>query len=475
MNSQTSNSPGRSRLLPSLALLAAVLWLGAAPAPAQTVLVTPLHAFDSPGDGSNPHAALLLGPNSALFGTTFNGGTTNNSIQDGVVFRINPAGSGHTILHAFTNGLADGAHPFAGLLWATDGSLYGTSYEGGTNGNVFRINADGTGFALVHSFAGTDGSAPRAPLIQGPDGALYGTAYGGPGSAGVVFKLNLDGSGFQVLHAFTNTPDGNAPFGGLMLGPDGALYGTTVSGGTNGFGTIYRIQTDGNNSQILHSFAGGSDGQSPMAALCQASDGLLYGTTSAGGTNGVGTVFLLTTNGSGFKVMHTFQGQAGNDGGTAVGSLVQAWGNEIYGTTGSGGTNNAGTIFRFAPGGGGYQVAYSFSGGNDGSDPLAGLVPGAASGGSGVLYGTTQNGGAHAQGTVYAVVVNPPLSITPVVGQSGTNPPLVFWPAWAVNYQLQSTTNLSAGNWAPATNGALLMGFQATNAGPAGFYRLVAP
>lgn len=202
----------------------------------------------------------------------------------------------------------------------------------------------------------------------------------------------------------------------------------------------------------------------------QGSDGALYGTTTVGGTNNVGTVFELNTDGSGYQVLHSFLTN-GVDGQQPYGALVRGLDNKLYGTTYSGGTNGGGTIFEVGLGGADYTVLYDF--GNaavTNSNPFAGLAQGPASDGSGVLYGTTTLG---VNGGVFGIVVNPPLTITPAVSQSGANPPVVFWPAWALNYVLQTTTNLTSGVWVPATNGLPVTGLQLTNAtAPNAYFRL---
>src|SRR5262249_30186194 len=142
-----------------------------------------------------------------------------------------------SVLHYFN--YRDGATPTARLLLAANGYLYGTTYDGGTNGNgtVFRIARDGSSFSVLHSFD-TRGTYPLAGLLEGSDGAWYGTA-------GVLFKISADGSGFSVLHDFDGRDgDGQSPMGDLIHGPDGAIYGTTSSGGAFDGGTIFRVGGD---------------------------------------------------------------------------------------------------------------------------------------------------------------------------------------------------------------------------------------
>jgi uncharacterized repeat protein (TIGR03803 family) len=307
---------------------------------------TLLHSFAGGSDGTYPAASLIQGADGALYGTTYQGGTGY-----GTVFKLNPAGGSVTLLHSFAGG-SDGTYPWAGLLQGADGALYGAATYGGANGlgTVFRLTTDGSTFTLLHSFAGatTDGEGPYAGLFQGADGALYGTTYfGGTGDLGTVFKLNPDGSGFTLLHEFTGgSTDGAYPKSGLLQGADGALYGTTYSGGTGSVGTVFKLNANGSGFTLLHSFVGGvADGSSPVAGLLQGADGVLYGMTNYGGASDLGTVFKLNTNGSGFTLLHTFAGGS-TDGFDSRAGLLQGSDGALYGTTSGGGASNLGTVFK---------------------------------------------------------------------------------------------------------------------------------
>ena len=255
-------------------------------------------------------------------------------------------------LYSFTGG-GDGSNPNAGLVQASDGNLYGTTYNGGTIGvgTVFRITTNGA-YTSLYSFSGnvyggTDGGNPYyGSLVQASDGNLYGTTEeGGTNGDGTVFQITTNGAE-AVLYSFTGGNDGRYAFGGLVQASDGNLYGTTGNGGTNGYGTVFRMTINGALTS-LYSFTGGNDGGNPLAGLVQASDGNLYGTTFYGGnTNlngyGYGTVFRITTNGV-ETVLYSFTGEG--DGGNPVAGLVQASDGKLYGTTEYGGTNGYGTIF----------------------------------------------------------------------------------------------------------------------------------
>jgi uncharacterized repeat protein (TIGR03803 family) len=252
------------------------------------------HFTDTP-DASHPRAGLIQGQDGWLYGTTLYGGITNQ----GAVFKISPEGSDYTVLHNFMGNFVDGALPYAGLLQGHDGALYGVTGQGGStlSGTVFRINTDGSGYQTLHTFEFGKGYWPRGTLVQGGDGMLYGTTYsGGPtNGGGVVYRLGTNGLDYTVLHAF---PGGAQPWCQLVQASDGLIYGTTEGAGDDKGGTVFRLHPDGSDFAILHNFpfASETDGSGPIAGLIQGRDGALYGTTRSGGIGiGVfGTVYRLT-------------------------------------------------------------------------------------------------------------------------------------------------------------------------------------
>jgi len=266
-------------------------------------------------EGATPYGGLILLSNT-LYGTASAGGDG----AGGTVFALSRDGTAFTNLHSFTARLApfhtnaDGARPL-GALSSSGRTLYGTAFQGGgsANGTVFRVNIDGTGFTTLHSFTDAssfsdiyineDGVGPAFVLASMT--TLYGTAaYGGTSGNGTVFKLKNNGAAFTNLHSFselsdlyigTNT-DGATPFGAIILSGN-TLYGTTKYGGSCGSGTVFALNTDGTGFTTLYSFTALSagtnfDGANPVAGLFL-SRNTLYGTTSAGGTSGNGTVFSL--------------------------------------------------------------------------------------------------------------------------------------------------------------------------------------
>jgi uncharacterized repeat protein (TIGR03803 family) len=263
---------------------------------------TTLYSFaGSPNDGNYPGGVLVQGSDGNFYGTSFYGGTSANCNGGcGTVFRISPSGSEMT-LYSFVGSTNDGFNPSSVLVQGGDGNFYGTTYSGGTNGDgtVFRISPSGSETNL-HIFGGqpNDGYAPNG-LVQGSDGNFYGTAQGGgTQNHGTVFRISPNGS-YTNLYSFGSSPsDGTEPQGGVVQGSDGNFYGTTEDGGTNdipdgGLGTVFRITPNGSYTS-LYSFGSPNDGYYTVAGLVQGSDGNFYGTTQQGGTNNYGTVFKLT-------------------------------------------------------------------------------------------------------------------------------------------------------------------------------------
>ena len=319
-------------------------------------------------DGAYPTAGLVQATNGNLYGTTSTGGAYGG----GTVFKITPSGT-LTTLYSFCaqSGCTDGGYPALGLVQANNGDLYGATSGGGANngGTVFKITPGGT-LTTLYSFCSqsgcTDGIDPLAGLVQATNGDLYGTTlYGGASNDGTVFKITPTGT-LTTLYSFCSKSvctDGNGPFAGLAQATNGELYGTTVAGGANtnpdfpsGGGTVFKITPSGTLTTLYRfcSQSGCTDGALPQAALVQASDGYLYGTTSQEGANGnYGTVFKITPSGA-LTTLYSFCSQSGctdgsMDGNTAAG-LVQATNGDLYGTTELDGANGDGTVFRLSVG-----------------------------------------------------------------------------------------------------------------------------
>ena len=413
---------------------------------------TNLYSFGGQPDGEQPRAGLVQGTNGNFYGTTYNGGTSNL----GSVFRLTPGGS-YSNLYSFGSQTNDGAHPSAGLVKGSDGYLYGTTVNGGTNsfGTVFRLGLSGS-YSNLYSFQGppNDGDGPAGGLTRGNDGNFYGvTMGGGTNSSGTVFRFSTNGTETMLYSFAGSTNDGSEPVAPLVLGSDGNFYGTTFFGGiTNvasigfvnplGLGTVFRI-SPGGSYQLLYLFGSTvPDGFWP-GQLVQASDGNFYGVAFEGGTfTNHGAVFRITPGGS-ESLFYSFGSQT-NDASTPSSLMIGSDGN-FYGTSTKGGTNDIGAVFRISPGGS-ETVLYSFgSQPNDGNEPLGWLVQ--ANGGN--LYGTTLNGGAGTEGTIFELtgaIAYPTNQITQI-RLAGTNVVLGILSATGDTYQLQSTTNLVAEAW----------------------------
>jgi uncharacterized repeat protein (TIGR03803 family) len=241
------------------------------------------------------------------------------------------------------------------VIEGSDGHLYGTTSAGGQSyGTVFRLAKDGTSYTVLRVFAdnATDAKTPYTRVLEASDGALYGTTFsGGAHNVGAVYRLNKDGSQYAVLHSFSMSGgDGQWPAAPVMEATDGVLYGTTSSGGSNIFGTsagvIFRLNKDGTAYQVIRNFTGrDGDGSEPRATVTEATDGILYGTTARGGSNIVGTLFRLNKDGSGYVTLRSFSNSSG-DGREPRGELIAGADETLYGVTATGGALNFGTIFK---------------------------------------------------------------------------------------------------------------------------------
>jgi uncharacterized repeat protein (TIGR03803 family) len=333
----------------------------------------------------------------------------------GTIFTIDMDGGGYRTLHSFEGPFWDGSIPVGGAPAVAGPMLYGMTTCGGPSnvGTVFRIGTDGGGYKTIYSFPASFffnpsvGEYPSSALaLEGS--TLYGAASGGGSQdMGTVFRVEADGSGFKVLYAFGSsgwvpggvTLDGRAP-GGVSL--DGrALYGATAMGGIRGNGTLFRIDTDGANYRVLHSFGVETgDGAVPNEEYLACSDGSLYGTTREGGTNNSGTIFRIGEDGEGYRRIYSFEGSPG--GGAKPTCPLTLSGSTLYGTTPAGGAYNGGTIFSINTDGTGYRTLYSFRPASDGAMPSGSVLLSGTK-----LFGMTFRGGANNCGTIYALDLAP--------------------------------------------------------------------
>jgi uncharacterized repeat protein (TIGR03803 family) len=341
------------------------------------VAAATLHSFLDSTDGAFGYSGLMQGRDGLLYGTASGGGTRFY----GTVFRMTLSG-GFSTLYAFTDGNF-GATPYGPLVQPPNNFVYGTTFSGGTNGygTVFRLTTSGV-MTFLHSFiGGTDGAYPYAGLALGADGNLYGTTYqGGANSFGGIYKLTQAGT-FNPFYSFTDGQDGAFPYAGLTLGSDSKLYGTTLTGGSNGYGTVFRLNTNASLT-TLASF-GYTNGASPQAGVVQGLDGKFYGVTYAGGAYGYGTVFQLDTNG----VLTTLYSFDYTNGANPLATLARGTDGNFYGTTYTGGPGGEGTAFRITPAGA-FTTLMAFDGFN-GAGPQGALLQA----NDGFFYGTTTYGG----------------------------------------------------------------------------------
>ncbi|HTZ96333.1 MAG TPA: choice-of-anchor tandem repeat GloVer-containing protein [Terriglobales bacterium] len=389
--------------------------------PAQTF--TKMQIFNG-ADGANPYVGLTQGPDGNLYGTTIDGGDYGS----GNVFRIKPGG-GLTSIYSFCvqSNCPDGQYPDTVLALGTDGNLYGTTQNGGTNGGygtVFKITPSGQ-LTTLHSFDAADGAAPYGSLVLAADGNFYGTAnVGGDYGSGNIFKIT-PGAQLTVLYSFcsqTNCPDGQYPVGPLIQASDGNIYGTTHAGGnpscTDGCGTIFKITPEGHFTS-LHSFDA-SDGDYPYGGVIETLDGTFYGTTGGGGANDAGTVFGMNASGR-LRTLHSFDV---TDGATPYALMLGSDGN-LYGTTSAGGNNpngqNHGTIFEMTPTGS-FTTLHSFAGG-DGALEYSGLAQGT----NGLFYGNTYFGGRDNDGVVFSLDngLSPFVTFVQMAGKVGQTVPIL--------------------------------------------------
>jgi uncharacterized repeat protein (TIGR03803 family) len=389
-----------------------------------------LHSFCSKAncaDGQIAHAGLIADKSGNLYGTTLGGGAHDG----GTVFKVTPGGK-ETVLYSFCQqpNCTDGQDPYTGVVMDSSGNLFGTTACGGNGcgyGVVYELAANGTETVLYAFAGGKDGADPN-DLVMDASGNLYGTTNIGGGTGcngegcGTVFKISPKGKE-SVLYRFCaaqNCTDGAFPVAGLILDQSGNLYGTTAQGGSGSgiYGTVFELATDGTET-VLYSFCqqnGCADGGSPYSRLAMDASGNLYGTTANGGSSQSGTVFRLAPGGA-ETVLYSFC-QLGScaDGAVPTSGVVLDGAGNLYGTTQSGGSGSdgrnctgCGTVFKLAPNGV-ETVLHSFCSKKncaDGGSNLAGLAGLVLK--SGTLYGTTPQGGKHADpntfnaGTVFAV------------------------------------------------------------------------
>lgn len=310
-------------------------------------------------DGAYPGAGLIRDGKGNLYGTTWGGGAYTSSCEGfgcGTVFELTSSGT-ETILHSFDDNGTDGYWPVDSLIRDKEGNLYGTTSGGGAYGygTVFEVTPTGEE-TVLYSFGqnGTDGRSPNGGVVMDGKGNLYGTTeMGGAYSSscqgygcGTVFKITPSGTE-TILHSFDeNGTDGTFPAAGLVI-KAGNLYGTTSGGGAYGWGTVFKVTLSATET-ILHSFdQNGIDGVYPYSGLVIDKTGNLYGTTLDGGSHGWGAVFELTPSGT-ETILHSFENSTSDGFEPNAGVALDDEGN-LYGTTQAGGTYSKGAVYKITP------------------------------------------------------------------------------------------------------------------------------
>jgi len=438
--------------------LAALTVLAASATFAQTATFTTLYNFQGSPDGTAPQATVIVGSSGNLYGTTFDGGANNG----GTAFELSPPSSPggawtENVLYSF-QGTPDGLNPYAALTFGSSGVLFGTTTKGGTGeytgGTIFELtppSAPGTAWTetILYNFPGTGRKSwgpgqPLGTLLISGTGTMFGTttsdcANHQPDS---VFEIappassGADWTEFTIYNSLHDGPTSSCSLRSGVKAQGGALYGTAYYGGEDagsshcgpgvppfGCGTVYELAPPATGGKwtatAIHIFTSAPDGAYPSAPLTPGPGGVLYGTTTAGGSStacaipegppGCGTVFQLTppaTPGGAWTetILYSFTG-ANGDGASPAGDVLLAANGSLYGTTTGGGSASRGTVFQLAPPsvpGGAWTetVLHSFSGA-DGSKPN-----GLAQGPGTTLYGSTQSGGTHGSGTVFSITPN---------------------------------------------------------------------
>jgi uncharacterized repeat protein (TIGR03803 family) len=336
------------------------------------------------------HSFTNANAQEVLAGLTSNGGPEGR----GTAFSIKTNGTDFSVI----NGFADwGKTPNGDLYKDTDGNFYGMTNLGGTytQGTIFKMTAAGVITVLKHFNSPVDGGNPHGELMKGNDGNFYGlTSAGGTNTYGTIFRMAPDGSGYTVLKHFSYAADGTNPRGHLVQAADGNFYGITTAGGANGAGTIFKMTAAGVFTVLRH-LNKTTDGGNSYGSLTLGADGNLYGVTNSGGTFSYGTIFKMTTAGV-YTVLRHLNGPA--DGGFSQTDLIQGTDGNFYGTCYSYGSLGNGTIFKITPAGV-FTVLRHLSSTIDGGYPYGNLYQN----NDGFLYGMNRTGGTGGAGTAYKI------------------------------------------------------------------------
>jgi uncharacterized repeat protein (TIGR03803 family) len=453
-----SQRPARASILRSNLLVAAVLACVAALAQAQTVSTVYTFTGGTTGAANPNYVTLVQGTSGALYGTSYNGG----SKSEGTFFSVTTSGA-FTLLYSFGTATKDGTWPTGGLTLGTDGNFYGTTNLGGSSsqGTIFKMTTAGVE-TILHNFnSATDGAFPFGPPIEASNGDFYGTASGGGKDEGLVYQITSTGT-YTTIFTFSGT-NGAVPIAPPVQGVDGYLYVVASVGGGEGCGAVAKISTAG----VLDNYYSfpcqdGGGGANPIGPLVQAASGNFYSTTEAGGTNGQGTIYQITT-GLVATVLYNF-GASVTDGADPSSGLLLATDGNYYGSTEAGGTYDDGILFNTSTAGA-YDDLYSFnnSANQTQESPLAPPVQAT----NGTLYGVTEFGGTDNKGTVYSLNMGLPAFVNTAVfsGKEGQKVTLlgnnlkdttsVTFNGTAATFTVNSESQLTATVPTGATTGAI--------------------
>ncbi len=349
--------------------------------------------FIGANNGRDPVGSLTLASNNKLYGMTFYGGIHGK----GVMFEFNPINSVFTKKIDF-NGTNNGGYPNGSLTQLSNGNLYGITYRGGTSngGTVFEYNALTNVFIKKMDFDFfTNGNYPKGRLLQGNNGKLYGMAEYGSSIYGMLFEYDTLTASITNIVEFDSIK-GRYPSGALVQTTNGKLYGMTSDGGaSNSLGIL--LEYDITNDSIVKKldFDGPNLGSRPMGDLVLASNGKLYGMTSAGGYHSYGVIFELDT--SNYVYTKIIDFDDANTGREPLGNLIQATNGKLYGMTRYGGSSGHGVIFEYNPTSDVFTKKLSFNGTNYGSKPRGSLLQAT----NGKLYGLTYYGGTNNRGVIF--------------------------------------------------------------------------